>query len=119
MKVFVTGASGFVGSAVVADLEKAGHEVLGLARSEAAAKTLESLGAKAHRGSLEDLDSLRSGAAACDAVLHLGFIHDFSKFEHSCAVEKRVVETLGSAVAGSAKPLVVTSGTALLSPGRL
>ncbi len=119
MRVFVTGATGFIGSAVVQELLGAGHKVLGLSRSDDGAKALISAGAEVHRGSLDDLASLKSGAAAADAVIHCAFIHDFSKFAENCAADKAAIEAMGATLAGSNKPFIGTSGVLGLATGRL
>jgi len=118
MRVFVTGATGWVGSAVIEELRAAGHTVTGLARSEAAAAVLASAGIAVHRGSLEDLESLHSGATAADAVIHTAFNHDFSRFAENGAAERSAIDALSDAMAGTGRPLIVTSGVALIAPGR-
>jgi nucleoside-diphosphate-sugar epimerase len=119
MRVFVTGATGFIGTAIVQELIDAGHQVLGLARSEASAGKLIAAGAEVHRGDLENLESLRSGAKAVDGVIHAGFIHDFTRFPEVCEVDKIAIETIGGVLAGSNRSFIVTSGTALVSPGKM
>ena len=117
MRVFLTGATGFVGSHIVPELLAAGHQVLGLTRSEAGARMLGEAGADAHRGTLEDLDSLRAGAEQADAVIHTAFDHDFANFVANCEKDRRVITALGSALRGSDRPLLITSGVAIGNAG--
>ncbi len=119
MRIFITGASGFIGSAVVPELIRSGHSVIGLARSDASAAALRAAGAEVHRGDLNDPDSLRAGAAESEGVIHLGFIHDFNNYEASLRTDLRAMETVGGVLEGSDRPFVIASGTLGLAPGRI
>jgi nucleoside-diphosphate-sugar epimerase len=119
MRIFVTGASGFVGSAIVKELITAGHQVLGLARSDSAAESIRKAGAQVHRGDVNDLLALQKGAAQSDAVIHTAFNHDFSQFKANCEADRKVIEALGIELAGSNRPLIITSGIGLLNTGRI
>ncbi|MBB5190127.1 nucleoside-diphosphate-sugar epimerase [Silvimonas terrae] len=113
MRIFLTGATGFIGSALIPELLASGHEVIGVTRSDTGARKLESAGVGVYRGTLEDPEGLRRGAAEADAVIHTAFDHDFSRFVENCEKDKRVIAALGAALAGSSRPLVITSGTGL------
>jgi nucleoside-diphosphate-sugar epimerase len=117
MRIFLTGSTGFIGSHIVPELIGAGHRVLGLTRSEAGAKSLVAAGAEVHRGDLDDLDSLRRGAAVTDGVIHTAFNHDFSKFAANCEADARVIAAIGDVLLGSERPLIITSGTGMGSAG--
>src|SRR5579871_1428852 len=119
MRVFITGASGFVGSAVLKELVTAGHQVIALARSENAAQAIGAGGAQILAGDLENLAALKQGAEAADAVIHCGFIHDWSNFPRSCAIDQQAIRTLGEVLAGSGRPLIATTGTGLMAKGVL
>jgi len=121
MKVFITGATGFIGTAVTRELLDAGHKVLGLTRSEKGAQALRAVGAEVHHGNIDDLETIHSGAAQADAIVHLAFKHDFSDFAGVCEADRRVIETIGNTLAGSNKLMIITSGTAIAAavPGKL
>lgn len=118
MRVFITGATGFIGSIIVKDLLDAGHTVLGLARNDEGVRQLKEAGGEVHRGSLEDIESLRTGAAAADAVIHTAFNHDFSKFQQNCEQDRNAIDAMGEVLAKSGRTLIVTSGVALVAHGR-
>jgi len=119
MRIFVTGASGFIGSAIVKKLQARGYQVQGLARSEVSAEKLQQQGVQVIRGDLQDLDGLRKAVEQSDGVIHAGYIHDFSRMDHAAEVDQRAILAMGDVLAGSDRPLIVTTGTALVSPGRL
>lgn len=119
MRVFVTGATGFIGSAIVRELLDSGHEVLGLARTDHAADTLARFGVTAHRGDLSDPDSLAAAARSCDGVIHTAFGHDFSRYQEAGAADRHAVEAMANALVGSGKPFVITSGTTIVAPGQI
>lgn len=116
MRVFLTGSTGFIGSQVTRELINAGHQVLGLTRSQEGALALQAMGAEPHHGNIEDLSSLQSGAQACDAVIHTAFAHDFANFVANCQKDSRAIEALGSSLEGSERPLIITSGVGMGSP---
>jgi nucleoside-diphosphate-sugar epimerase len=117
MRIFLTGATGFIGARILSELIGAGHQVIGMTRSDAGARELEAAGAEAHRGTLEEPDSLRRGAEKADAVIHTAFDHDFSRFAENCAKDSRVIAAMGEALKGSDRPIIITSGTGLGTPG--
>ncbi len=117
MRVFITGAAGFIGTATTQELIANGHEVVGLARSDANAGALKKMGAEVHWGTLQDLDSLKEGAKNADGVIHCAFIHDFSKFMENGQIDRHAIEAMGSVLEGTNKPFIVTSGTGLIAPG--
>ncbi|KAH8703122.1 hypothetical protein BGW36DRAFT_368856 [Talaromyces proteolyticus] len=119
MRVFITGGSGLIGKAVIKELLDAGHTVLGLARSDKAAEELAALGADVQRGSLYDLDILKQGAASSDGVIHLAFVHDFANFEQGCRTDREAIQAMADVLAGSNRPLIITTGTLLLTHGRI
>ena len=119
MRVFVTGATGWVGSTVTRDLRAAGHTVLGMARSDAGAEALRAEGVEVHRGELTDIESLVAGAKACDGVIHTAFIHDFSKFAENIEIDRRAVDAMAAALEGTGKPFVISSGAAIIANGKL
>ena len=119
MRVFVTGASGFVGSAIVKELLQAGHQVLGLARTDKAAASITAAGAEVFRGNIDDLENLKKGTEGCDAVIHTAFNHDFTRFKQNCEDDRKVITALGEALKGSNRPLVITSGIGLIRLDRL